>query len=112
MDLDDDTLELLGYGSQRLEFWASKRHQQVKEAWLRYSRSAKGREAIERRNKKHNESGYHAVYYAKNSEAIKQRVSAYYKANKERINAKRREQYAARKKKREFQRTVPPEAGP
>lgn len=78
LELDDETYELLGYNSERVMQAAAealpRRREQLRAAWLRYSRSQKGKEAVARREAKRRENGYFAAHYAANKEKIKARV--------------------------------------
>lgn len=90
MELDDEDYELLGYAKPPPEIdeltarilWLRENYKRNPESarriWRKYAKSEKGKVAVARRNKKHNESGYHAVYYAKNAERIKARVAAWH----------------------------------
>lgn len=85
LTLDDETYELLGYGSERGSYEQDmhliRRRLQLRAAWLRYSRSAKGKAAKKRYSetlkRKEKKTGYSLSYYRKNPEKERARARAY-----------------------------------
>lgn len=109
MDLDEETYELLGFGSTRrfeqLATYVGRRQAQIRAAQSRYAKSAKGKAAIGRRDAKRRESGYFASYYEKNKEKIKAQVKAWRAANKEKVKAYDAARY--KRQKSEVEKVLP-----
>jgi hypothetical protein len=107
VELDEETLEALGYGGRSfLELNAAPttaRRESVKLAWVRYSKSQKGKEATARRDAKRKSSTYFADYYSANREKVRARVKKWQSNMSDAQRAKRaaydKARYARRKTK-------------
>ena len=108
MELDEETLEELGFGSPRylllVAAGVSRRREQIRRAWNTYATSSKGKEATKRRDEKRRESDYFERYYAANAERIKARVKKWREEKKKKdpewLKRRRAQQNAAYAKRK------------
>lgn len=108
MDLDEETLEQLGYGSNRAYLDSAAQvvrdRETLRSVWSRYAKTQKGKEATARRDAKRAASTYFADYYKANRERVRARVKKWQSNMSDAQRAKRaaydKARYAARKASR------------